>query len=181
MGLPVLLDSRTALPDIPEDKSCQFMVGSSDQDLIYALVNKERVRRRLNPLKRSIELEQQALVHATEMLKQRDVFHSVKSISKLREKLGSHYCGENVNRGTCSYANREPCLEEMHKKTMAASKRSSTRMNILSRMFTNMGCATVVGDNKKVYLCLFFRGFSAEEVEPSNENRVMNAIAESNQ
>jgi hypothetical protein len=77
------------------------------------------------------------------------VFHSVQSLVELKYKLSSYkYVGENVKRGLD--------IEDMHSNTMGDGCDWS-RTNILSKKFTEMGCAVAKDEEGKIYLCQLFR------------------------
>jgi uncharacterized protein YkwD len=60
-----------------------------------------------------------------------------------------YYSGENIQRGKSVW--------QMHRDTMAASRDSAMRKNILSSIFSEMGTGTSIGQDGSVYLVQLFR------------------------
>jgi uncharacterized protein YkwD len=117
--------------------------------MAHELVQQERVARRLKPFKRSHELDSLAFLHVRDMGDSEKVFHSVQSLDELKDKLSSDkYVGENVKRGLD--------IKDMHLNTMGAEY-DWPRANILSKKFTEMGCAVAKDAEGKIYVCHLFR------------------------
>jgi uncharacterized protein YkwD len=146
------------LPPIPEHTSCdwpaQYVVVAQGQRKQQrkrmmqvrhdnSLVNKERSRHGLLPLKRSRFLENMALAQATVMASKCAVEHSARTIQQLQGMLRSQSVGENVQSGAS--------MEAMH-----ACMSDVLLQNVLGD-FHEYGVATAKGSDDKVYLCQLFR------------------------
>lgn len=149
----------------------------------YRLVNRSRLLHKVNPLQRSLKLDELAQTHAKTMAARGQVHHSVKSVEELQEQLEGTIVGENVQRGqsilqskccTCCFKDLQlptkilvsPDLTILqffcmlllvHRETIMLVH-SYLRKNLLSGKFNEMGMATAVGPNDgKVYLVQYFR------------------------
>lgn len=114
----------------------------------HVMVNMMRNDVCLEPLKRSLELDEMARCHAKNMAMTGMVVHSVDSLKELGALLNSKRVGENVQRG--------PSIHKMHQ--AAAQDRDSTILkNILNENFREFGMATCKGRDGKLYMCQLFR------------------------
>jgi uncharacterized protein YkwD len=116
-------------------------------DMIYALIDNERITHHLPLLNLSEELARLAMVHATHMAQREALFHSVSTLAQLQNKLSSVLVGENVQRG--------PSCKSMHQTAM--SDFAVNRNNILGANFTAYGVATVRANDGRLYMCQYFR------------------------
>jgi uncharacterized protein YkwD len=108
-----------------------------------SLVNKERHRHGLMPLKRSKFLENMAHAQAQAMASKCVVEHSARNIQQLQAMLRSQSVGENVQSGTS--------MEAMH-----ACMSDVLLQNVLGD-FHEYGVGTARGSDDKLYLCQLFR------------------------
>ena len=114
----------------------------------HVMVNKERVRLRIPPLMRRVELDKLAREHAETIAAKDALYHS--NPSELVKKIGrpSRRLGENVSYGDS--------IREMHKIMMETS--GSDKNNILDRRYLTMGMGTARGPDGGLYMCQIFRG-----------------------
>ena len=89
----------------------------------HRLVNRSREHRNIPPLQRNLQLDKLALAHAQYMSENQAVYHSVHSVDALRRKLHCSQVGENIQRGKSIF--------QMHRDTMASSRDSAMRKNML--------------------------------------------------
>jgi uncharacterized protein YkwD len=165
----MMLDFRQrliALKTIPEAQSVRFLYGDSTETTDatssapshgtvspynnHHLVNTSRVNHSLQPLTRTVHLDTLAKAHAQSMALRKMVFHSVNSVTALRDKLESVHVGENIQRGESISLLHEECMSQ-----------GILRANVLSREFDEMGMATAVGTDGIVYLVQLFRAINA--------------------
>lgn len=113
----------------------------------HIMVNQERAKNMIAPLKRLGELDDIARSHAEAMAAEENIFHS--DAAFLRETFSgrSTRLGENVACG--------PCIRQIHEAMM---RNMSDRNNILDRRYKNMGMSTARGEDGMLYLCQVFRG-----------------------
>jgi uncharacterized protein YkwD len=124
----------------------------------HIMINTERIRRSIPPLRRERELDRVARDHAKFMAESKMVRH-VESPAELqakivedkddadRQRLFFPRLGVNISRGRS--------IEEIHKFMMATL---AERNNIIDKRFTTMGMGTHRADNGVIYLCQVFGG-----------------------
>lgn len=122
--------------------------GTSYFSSNHVLVNKERVRRRIPPLMRRVELDTLARQHAERMAAEDALYHS--NPNELIHKIGrpSRRLGENVCYGDS--------IREMHKNMMETC--GADKNNIVDRRYLTMGMGTARGPDGGLYMCQIFRG-----------------------
>lgn len=159
------------LKTIPEAQSVRFLYCDSENNAAveaetasisqqgttspynnHHFVNTSRVNHLLQPLRRTVHLDAMAKAHAQSMAQRKIVFHSVNSVTALRDKLESVHVGENIQRGTS--------ILQMHQECMSPLS-GFLRANVLSREFDEMGMGTAVGTDGIVYLVQLFRAINA--------------------
>lgn len=114
----------------------------------HVMINSERTKRAIAPLKRIRALDEMARAQAKIMAEESQLFHS--NHDELLEELGAQAIirvGENVAKGAD--------LRAIHKKMMKNSLADSN--NLLDRRFTCMGVGTAKGSDGTLYLCQIFR------------------------
>ena len=113
----------------------------------HVMVNKLRESCGVQPLERSLELDEFARHHVEYMAKKLRLVHSVEDSEDLQKLLQSQQVGENIQRGKS--------VHEMHESTVQS--RSMQYSNLVSSQFTQFGMATACGADGKLYLCQVFR------------------------
>jgi uncharacterized protein YkwD len=108
-----------------------------------SLVNQDRKKKGLLPLKRSKFLENLAALQARAMAAECTVKHSAKTIQELQAILNSLNVGENVQSGSSMAA--------MH------SAMSPVLLQNVLGDFQEYGVASEKGRDGKVYMCQLFR------------------------
>lgn len=119
----------------------------------HCLINFERQRRDVPPLKRSIELDRVARWYADNMAAKRKVKHS--DPSKLHEHLQNleyDILGENVAIGDTK---GRYCMRKIHNTMM---RDFGNYNNIMDQRFKEMGVATARDSKGQLYICQLFRG-----------------------
>lgn len=115
----------------------------------HIMVNKERTRRTIPALKRSMELDAVARWHAEAMASEGAVRHSIPR--ELQSKLEEHgtyaYLGENVHSGDS--------IRSMH--TDMIDTVGDLR-NMTDRRYKEMGMATASSSSGELYMCQIFLG-----------------------
>ena len=116
----------------------------------HVLVNAERERMTnlLRPLRRNEELDELARVHAEAMAKDSKTYHSdaEQLVSQMKTRPACRL-GENVARGAS--------IEYIHYKM---TNRKSDFANMMDWRYSEMGMATAIGADGKIYLCQLYRG-----------------------
>jgi len=154
----VHIRTPSSLESIPEDlckesfanESCCSPVSAffADESDPLALVNHERARRNLPPMKAASDLYQLAEKHCQNMADHQTVFHSVRSIDELVAKVQAPHAAESIQRGDS--------VLDMHYETLS-QRRSVNYCNVVSTVFTEFGAAACRGSDGKMYLCQLFR------------------------
>jgi hypothetical protein len=115
----------------------------------HVMINNERTRRAIAPLKRIPALDEIARAQANLMAEENQLFHS--NPEELREELVGQdigrRIGENVAKGTA--------LRAIHKNMMTNSLADTN--NLLDRRYTCMGVGTAKGSDGTLYICQIFR------------------------
>lgn len=115
----------------------------------HVMINNERTRLNIAPLKRAPSLDEVAREHAKKMAQANELFHS--DPEKLQEDLvgeeSGRRIGENVTKGTNLHA-----IHAMMMKTSLPDKN-----NILDRRYKDMGVGTAKAADGTLYLCQIFR------------------------
>jgi uncharacterized protein YkwD len=111
------------------------------------LVNQDRRLHLLPPYRSSAFLDRLAARHAANMAQVQAVFHSVRSVHELMERLANDQVAENIQRGDG--------IVQMHEDTMNSP--CINRTNILSASFNEFGSAVALGQDGKLYSCQLFR------------------------
>ena len=164
-----------ALKSIPEDQSVLFVSQSGKgehsnnnedasaaasldffpgllerdfEDVDVSLVNRSRVVRRVDPLRRCHQLDVHAQSHAECMAARQAVHHSVDSVEALKCKLNSDQVGENVLRGKSVY--------QIHRDTLEKPE-SNLYSNMMSDKYDEMGSGKAEGMDGFLYWVLLFR------------------------
>mmetsp|Transcript_10443 Transcript_10443/g.28879 ORF Transcript_10443/g.28879 Transcript_10443/m.28879 type:complete len:210 (-) Transcript_10443:1974-2603(-) len=152
--------SSCLLIPIPEENTVAFM----SQPLTHAphwddettrLIQQARQYVNLPPLQRCASLDEHARRQALAMGREERVFHSVTSVGALKQALRSDQVGENIHRGTS--------VQDMHYDIMQSS--SINRANFTSNKFTQLGTATVLGEDGLLYSVQVFRQGSSTTCE----------------
>jgi hypothetical protein len=128
----------------------------------HVMINNERTKRYIPPLKRMPDMDELAREQARRMAAENELSHS--DSTDLQIRLGRHCgrrIGENVTRGS-NLQNRQKCmvtrgsnLQNIHKAMMESV---ADRNNIMDRRFTCMGVGTAKSsDGTLLYLCQLFR------------------------
>jgi uncharacterized protein YkwD len=123
----------------------------NDEDL--RLVNRSRVVRNIDPLRKSSTLDALAQAHAECMAQQQLVHHSVDVVVQLQKKLQSEHVGENVQRGES--------VVQIHQDLLRAGTESFLFNNMISQKYNEMGSGKALGQDGLVYWVQLFR--SSEE------------------
>jgi hypothetical protein len=113
----------------------------------HVMINNERIKRQVPPLKRMRDMDELARVQAQMMATEKSLFHAEPGV--IQEQLGrkcGRRIGENVTRGAGLHA--------IHALMMASL---ADRNNIMDRRFTCMGVGTAKADDGTLYLCQIFR------------------------
>ena len=135
----IMLKSR----QLPRNNS--YIIGN------HVMINNERTKLAIAPLKRILALDEIAREQAKEMANITTLFHS--DPEELCRILGGddlgHRIGENVAKGTD--------LRSIHSRMMQDSL--SDRNNFLDRRYTSMGVGTARGSDGTLYLCQIFRDY----------------------
>jgi uncharacterized protein YkwD len=134
--------------------TCVLDEWNSQEELIVydlaMLIDKERRQKKLYPLQRSPELDFLAREHCRTMANNGSVYHSVKTVYELQNKLSSPCVGENIQRGTT--------VCNIYRSMMTNPIHTINRANVLSAKFTEYGSAIYIGKtDSKMYSCQFFR------------------------
>lgn len=121
----------------------------------HVLINKERIKRDIMPLKRDQGLDEIALSHAKEMAKKENLFHSNAdaTIAETWEKSGPcRVIGENVTK-------QGKGTKYLTRRAMAVlfANSGSDRKNILDPRFQYLGIGTQMSDNGTLYICQLFK------------------------
>lgn len=122
----------------------------------HVLINKERIKRDIMPLKRDQALDEIALSHAKEMAKKENLFHSNAdaTITETWKKSGPcRLIGENVTK-------QGKGTKYLTRRAMAVlfANSGSDRKNILDPRFQYLGIGTQMSDNGTLYICQLFKG-----------------------
>ena len=123
----------------------------------HVLINKERVRRGRESLRRNRYLDRVCQLQAETMAEQGELSHTSDSNSELQELVNSKSAGENIQRG--------PNIQAMHEEAMNGGR--SAYKNIISRKFTEFGMGTARGSDGKLYMVQLFRG---DVIVPETKN-----------
>ena len=132
----VMLRSR----QLPKENANQFANN-------HVMINNERTRKQVPPLKRVRDLDEIAREHAASMATKGELSH--KNPSEIQERLEeglTRRLGSNVVRGSN--------ISGIHKNMMQSL---SDKNNILDRRFTCVGLGTAKADDGTLYLCQIFR------------------------
>ena len=105
-----------------------------DEDL--RLLNRSRVIRKRDPLRRSGSLDALAQRHAERMAKLQTVHHSVQTVEELQTRLRSQEVGENVQRGKS--------IAAIHKYIISKPD-SFLFTNCMSEKYDEVGLGKVIG------------------------------------
>jgi uncharacterized protein YkwD len=119
--------------DNDDDSAMSFFPGLLErdfEDVDVSLVNRSRVVRNVDPLRRSRHLDTLAQAHAESMAERQHVQHSVHSVEALQHKLHSEQVGENVLRGKSVY--------QIHRDTLEKPE-SFLYSNMMSNKYNEMG------------------------------------------
>ena len=115
----------------------------------HALINKERVRRGIPSLHRSVFLDQTCQRHAQVMAQHQRLSHCCETMEELKRLLNSdEAAGQHVQRGVG--------ISAMHQASMTAQR--SGYSNILCREFTEFGVGTAKDEEGRLYVVQLFRG-----------------------
>lgn len=119
----------------------------------HVMINSERMKRSIPPLRRERHMDQIAREQAQSMAEERKLFH-IDTPTDLQnrlidkdEKLSFQRIGMNIGRGKD--------ISEIHKFMMAAL---AERNNIRDKRFFTMGMGTARAENGVLYLCQIFGG-----------------------
>ena len=151
------------LTAIPEECSCREWRPSSESrktgitpapekdqlstEFAYKLIDVERIKNKMPPLRRSENLHHLARLHAANMASKKKVLHSVASVSELQTLLNASLVGENIQRGSC--------VAKMH--AIAMKELDINAGNVLGDEFREYGVAISQGKDGMNYLCQYFR------------------------
>jgi uncharacterized protein YkwD len=127
----------------------------NDEDL--RLVNRSRVVRNIDPLRKSQALDALAQAHAECMAQEQLVHHSVNVVDQLQKKLDSREVGENVQRGESVW--------QIHHDLVRAGTDSFLFNNMISTTYNEMGCGKAHGKDGLVYWVQLFRSTEEAEIE----------------
>ena len=128
----------------------------------HALINKQRVRRGIPSLHRSLFLDQTCQQHAKVMAQHQRLSHCCETMEELKRLLNSdEAAGQHVQRGAS--------ISAMHQASMAA-QRSGYR-NILCREFTEFGVGTAKDEEGRLYMVQLFRGAEDDDDEEKAQQR----------
>lgn len=114
----------------------------------HVMINRARAFWNVEPLRRSLELDNMARLHAQHMARLQRINHVTNSMESLRQMLNSEHVGENVQRGST--------IHEMHIRTIQ-NQASKNRKNMQDQDFHEFGIGTAKGSDGKLYLCQLFR------------------------
>ena len=122
----------------------------------HVLINKERVKRDVMPLKRDQALDEIALSHAKAMAEQENLFHSNADVTITETWKKSGPCrliGENVTK-------QGKGTKYLTRRAMAVlfANSGSDRKNILDPRFQYLGIGTQMSVNGTLYICQLFKG-----------------------
>jgi uncharacterized protein YkwD len=110
----------------------------------HVLINNERTKRTMVPLRRSRTMDEVAREHASQMAKEQSLFHA--DPATLEEKIGAKRVGANVGKGSS--------VNDIHKYMMTSSV--SDKNNVIDRRFVSMGVGTAKAADGTLYLCQIF-------------------------
>jgi uncharacterized protein YkwD len=147
------LDLPTPSSKLPSSGKRQPVPSTDYYSSNHVLVNRERVRRNVEPLQRCRYLDDLASFHAQEMAERLEVFHSG-GLDECQSRLKSRWVGENVQCGTD--------IRSMHHISMNM-RGHSNRTNLLSRYLNQFGMGTAKGADGLLYMAQLFR--HAEDVD----------------
>ena len=131
----------------------------------HIMINAERTKRNVPPLRRESRMDQIATEHAKLMANERKLSHIDNPIElqdrllgdendddddREKRRLAFRRLGMNVGRGT-----RDQTIKEIHKFMMAAL---AERNNMRDNRFLKMGMGTAMSENGVLYLCQIFGG-----------------------
>lgn len=114
---------------------------------IHIMVNQSRLRADLEPLTRSVELDEMARQHAEVMAQSDTLEHSTSTKADLRAKLKARHVGENVQVGKS--------IRDMH--GAALQEGSSRWANLSDPRFHEFGMFAARSANGNLYMCQLFR------------------------
>lgn len=117
----------------------------------HVLINNERIKRFVAPLKRMRTLDELARSHARLMAEEAQLFHSDREelyhkVFDEEQMMDGHRIGENVTKGKSVAAIHHFMMQSL-----------SDKNNMLDRRFTWMGVGTAKASDGTLYLCQIFR------------------------
>jgi uncharacterized protein YkwD len=114
----------------------------------HILVNQERSRRTMAPLRRMVELDELARIHAEQIAQEGELRHvEPDALRYALTNIPYRRLGENVAKGEN--------IRAIHNNMMSTL---SNKNNIIDRRFTHFGIGTALGKDGELYLCQIFRG-----------------------
>ena len=129
-----------------DSQSESTSVPSETYSNLY-FINSVRLANGLRELERSRELDHTARHHAERMALREAIFHSCRTVSKLKHHLKSRCVGENVQRGKS--------VRDIHDNMMSCLDQ---RQNVLSPDFADLGIGMSKGTDGMLYMVQLFRG-----------------------
>jgi uncharacterized protein YkwD len=115
----------------------------------HVMINNERTRLSIAPLKRMPVLDEIARAQAKIMAEEDQLFHS--NPEELREEIAGQEVGRRIGENVAKGAD----LRAIHKNMMTNSL--ADKNNLLDRRYTSMGVGTGKGSDGTLYLCQIFR------------------------
>ena len=113
----------------------------------HVMINSERTKRRMVPLKRNRAMDDIARQHASQMAKAQTLFHADQTDLLSNENVAAKTrVGSNVGRGSS--------VVRIHKQMMNYSV--PDKNNIIDRRFVSMGVGTAIASDGTLYLCQIF-------------------------
>lgn len=113
----------------------------------HVMINNERVKRFVPPLRRMPEMDLLAREHAKLMATRNELFHSdAEELHKEMGRQSERRIGENVASGNS--------VPDIQKKMMSCL---ADRNNVIDRRFIHMGVGTAKSSDGTIYLCQLFR------------------------
>ena len=125
-----------------------LIVQDDNEMTPYEMVNLERKKRGLFPLRLSRSMNHLAMQHASQIAMHMSMYHSASTIDELKILLRGNEVAENIQRGDT--------IVMMHIETMQETD-CINRSNVLSSYFTEFGYGVATGSDGKVYCCQLFR------------------------